>query len=125
MVQSTGKPSRQLKVVDCDTHFWQPLATWRPLIESQHRDAVVACLASLDVGDEAFARAGVPLEMQTDASGRRYNDVGDDVPERLEYMDSKGVDVQIVFPGARQASLIPDATLAAAACRAVNRWSAK
>ena len=70
--------------------------------------------------------AGDKLEnLQRDASGRTYSDTGDDATERLEYMDQEGIDVQIIFPGASRATLIPDPDVSAAARRAVNQWNAE
>ena len=121
MAHSSESPS-QIEVVDCDTHFWQPVALWEGLINERHRQKAVEFLSN--VGQPT--PRGYKLDsLQTDASGRTYSDTGDDATERLEYMDQEGIDVQIIFPGASRATLIPDPDVSAAACRAVNRWNAE
>jgi predicted TIM-barrel fold metal-dependent hydrolase len=110
------------RVVDCDTHFWQPIETWRHLIDPMDRDVVERCLAT----DDPMKAPGHQMKaLLTDASGRRYSETGDRLHERLEYMDAHGIDTQIIFPGASRATMIPDPEVAAAACRAVNRWNAE
>jgi predicted TIM-barrel fold metal-dependent hydrolase len=122
MEMETESSPRTLKVVDCDTHFWQPVELWQELIDKRYRETVV------EVFRDAERRRGekkLVTHMSTDAAGRAYRDVGDRASDRLRHMDEEEVDVQIIFPGASRAPMISDADVAAAACRAVNRWNAE
>src|SRR4051794_32212532 len=38
-------------------------------------------------------------------------------------MDGEGIDACVIYPGAAKIACNPDADLAAAACRALNRWA--
>jgi predicted TIM-barrel fold metal-dependent hydrolase len=108
-------------VVDCDTHFWQPVHLWDHLIEKRHRAAIVSFLDGNTVAQKNNGMSA----LHVDASGKPYSDTGDDPTERLTHMDREGIDVQIIFPGASRAPLLPDPEAAAAACRAVNQWNAE
>jgi uncharacterized protein len=109
-------------VVDCDTHFWQPVRLWEKFIDKQHRAAIVSFL---DQDQTILNKNREVSPLTVDASGKQYSDIGDDPNERLAHMDREGIDVQIIFPGASRAALIPDPEAAAAACRAVNLWNAE
>jgi predicted TIM-barrel fold metal-dependent hydrolase len=117
-----SEPATDIRVVDCDTHFWQPVALWEDMVDEKHRRSIVEFMN--DIG-QAKSRGYKVENLQKDASGRIYSDTGDDARERIQYMDDEGIDVQIIFPGASRAMLIPDAEASAAACRAVNRWNAE
>jgi hypothetical protein len=36
--------ARKLKVIDCDSHFWQPLAIWEKFIDAQYREPIVTAV---------------------------------------------------------------------------------
>ncbi len=116
--------AKKTKVVDCDTHFWQYLPLWQRFLDEPHRGQVTKYFTEYEgtrSGDTTLKK------MTEDASGKKYSDIpgGDDPVERLKWMDQEGMDVNIIFPGAGRAPMVPDADAAAAACRAVNRWNAE
>jgi predicted TIM-barrel fold metal-dependent hydrolase len=110
-----------MKVVDCDTHFWQPTERWEHLIDGSYREQIVEFL---NQGLISHPMRYQMDKLQSDTSGKKYSDVGDNVTERLDHMDQEGIDAQIIFPGASRAGMIPDPQASAAACRAVNQWNA-
>lgn len=114
---------RKTRVVDADTHFWQPFSAWERYVDAKYRAPVAAFLGEA----EASQASELVKKMTEDASGRKYRDIpgSDDPVERLKHMDSEGMDVNIIYPGAGRAAMAPEPDVAAAACRAVNRWNAE
>jgi predicted TIM-barrel fold metal-dependent hydrolase len=108
-------PARTL-VVDCDTHFWEPLELWESYIDPKHHDAVVRRLKAVTPSVASDVTEKV----------RPYMSIrgGDDPEARLEWMDEEGIFANIIYPGASGVFTIPDPEAQAAACRAVNRWAA-
>ena len=119
---------RQLKVIDCDSHFWQPLALWEKFIDSRHHNAIVAAVDDVIGGTPlpggAFLSAKTRGGAVLGALGKNHKG-GDDVNTRLQWMDSEGIDIQVIYP-TMMALLpcLPDPDVAAAAARALNRYSA-
>ena len=106
------------KVVDCDTHFNQPLALWQPYIEDRHRDAITQFVAGLRTKNSSNLREKMGLAEYEAIKG------GDDPLERLKWMDGEGIDTNVIYPGQSVVSMMDDPHAASAACRALNRWAA-
>ncbi|WP_417620267.1 amidohydrolase family protein [Parasphingorhabdus sp.] len=107
----------QALVVDCDTHFWQPLQLWESYIDEEYRDAIRQVI---DTSELVPAAARVRVEEAMKIKG------GDYPEERIEWMDEEGIDVCIIYP-TTMAFLCyhEDIDIAAAACRGLNRWAAE
>ena len=138
------------RVVDCDTHFWQPLELWQDYIEPEYRQRIVdinptpmdpekkqllLATASAASAENAAPRptpvaAGKPVFIDGHVGGAQFsldaqNIRGGDFPvERLQWMDSEGIDTCIIYCGSAGIVYHPDVDIAAAACRALNRWAA-
>jgi predicted TIM-barrel fold metal-dependent hydrolase len=119
MLDSAHKPL----VVDCDTHFWQPFELWEKFLDKKHRTNVETFVRGNK--PPTFANKKLLSSLNEDASGKRYDSIGDDPADRLAHMDTEGIDVQIIFPGASRVPLMPDADGATAGCIAVNQWNAE
>ena len=50
----------KLKVIDCDSHFWQPLALWEKFIDAHYREPIVAAVDHVIGRGARRARAGGP-----------------------------------------------------------------
>lgn len=105
-------------VVDCDTHFWQPLELWEQYLDEPYRSAITKHLAETEV---------VPRQIQGKKAEEATKVRGGDHPDaRLEWMDGEGIDACVIFPtNMAHLCYLPDGDLASAACRALNRWSAE
>lgn len=110
--------SDSVAVVDCDTHFWQPLDEWEPYIDPAHREVVVEYVAASDPMPKLDA--AVREKLLADMAQIRG---GDHAPDRLRWMDDEGIAVNVIYPGWLHASA-PDPVVASAAARAMNRWAA-
>jgi len=112
---------KKTKVVDCDTHFWNPTELWQPYIDPKYRDVILESLvptAQSTAGQQAIAKT---IQME------RYRGIkgADDPPERIKWMDSEGIDVNVIYPGAGKVPLLSDPQAAAAGCRALNSWASE
>jgi predicted TIM-barrel fold metal-dependent hydrolase len=143
----TGAPVKT-KVVDCDTHFWQPLELWQEYIDPAYRQRIIdinptpmdpekkkLLLATATTSAPSSsapvepAPGGKPVFIDGHVGGARFsldaqNIRGGDHPvERLQWMDSEGIDTCIIYCGSAAIVYNPDVDIAAAACRALNRWA--
>jgi predicted TIM-barrel fold metal-dependent hydrolase len=127
-------------VVDCDTHFWEPVELW-----SRHIDPGFAGRAPrfvddggrllMQVGESIYPRAanhrGLGATYGPDETLHEQTiwdkEVSNHGPRRLKFMDEQGVDVHIIFPtlGMVGFSSIQDPALAGACARAYNRYCAE
>jgi predicted TIM-barrel fold metal-dependent hydrolase len=109
----------QTMVVDCDTHFWGPREPWEDYLEPRQKAAVLEKLVSVTLQLHANIVKKLPASQAIRG--------GLDPAERLKWMDDEGIHVNIIYPSNAGAavSLIDDPDLAAAGCRAVNRWAAE
>jgi predicted TIM-barrel fold metal-dependent hydrolase len=110
----------KMRVIDCDTHFWQPFELWEGYVDPKlHKTMKEAWetktglhLAAPDIRkrqEEAFKIKGA-----------------DHVKERLEWMDEEGIDACVIYPsGAGLLAYDEDMVVAAETCLAVNLWSAQ
>jgi len=118
----------ELKIIDCDSHFWQPLAMWDKFIDDQYHDSIVQAVDHVIGGKPlpggAFVSASTRGGAVLGALGKNHRG-GDHAGARLEWMDSEGIDVQVIYP-TMMALLpcLPDAGVAASAARALNRYAA-
>ncbi len=107
-----------MTLVDCDTHFWQPSESWTDRVAGRWRSDVEQFMGEWTSSTAQLSRE-LGLEKYQAIQG------ADDPTERLRWMDSEGVDVNIIFPGAGLVSMMSGAGPAAAACRALNEWAAE
>jgi predicted TIM-barrel fold metal-dependent hydrolase len=133
-----------MKVVDCDTHFWQPLDVWQDHIDPAWREKVkeahsrirppfVAINTQGGVKPGAPVAAGATKESRLNdwsnfqaKNERAYLIRGGDHPDaRIEWMDEEGIDACIIYPTlAAGHAYHPDIELSTQAARGLNRWAA-
>ncbi|HWE55304.1 MAG TPA: amidohydrolase family protein [Acidimicrobiales bacterium] len=124
-------------IVDCDTHFWEPIELWDEYIEPEFRASAPHLVHD---GDRLLMQVGqsvYPSAPNHRGLGATYGpretlkeqviwdrEVSCDAQRRLEFMDRTGADVHIVFPtlGMVGFSSIDDPAVAAACARAYNRF---
>jgi predicted TIM-barrel fold metal-dependent hydrolase len=124
-------------VVDCDTHFWEPLELWAQhidpeFVERAPRFVDDAGRLLMQVGDSIYPSAANHRGLGATYGPRGTlheqtvwdKEVSNDGPRRLEFMDEQGVDVHVVFPtlGMVGFNSIDDPALAGACARAYNRY---
>ena len=120
-------------VVDCDTHFWEPLELWAEYIAPSFRDRAPAFVSDhgrllMQVGESVYPTAanhrGLAATYGPDAELPEQmiwdKQVSTDAPRRLVFMDEQRTDVHIIFPtlGMVGFSSIADPALAGACARA-------
>jgi predicted TIM-barrel fold metal-dependent hydrolase len=107
--------------VDFDTHFWQPVELWEHHIDPEHASAV------LDYFDKTSPlRTGRFDKKIRDAVAEKMADpAADDPHERLRWMDENDISATVIYPSHAQYSFAADPEVAAAGCRAVNRWASE
>jgi predicted TIM-barrel fold metal-dependent hydrolase len=126
-------------VVDCDTHYWEPLELWADYLDPAFRNQAPHFVHD---GDRLLMQVGesiYPSAPEHPGLAKTYGPdetlheqtiwdkaVSTDAPRRLKTMDEEGVDVQIIFPtlGMVGFSGIRDPQLAGACARAYNRYCA-
>jgi predicted TIM-barrel fold metal-dependent hydrolase len=106
--------------MDCDTHFWQPLDLWRPHIDREFEPAVVDYHRASD----PLGKGSVDPAVEAKIRERMANPAVEDPHERLRWMDSEGLYLNVVFQYPAWFSFCADPEIAVAGCRALNRWSA-
>src|SRR4051812_2777423 len=111
------------KVVDCDTHFWQPLELWVDYIEPAFRQPIIELNPTTIDPDKLKAMMAEASKPLVEASAERagggstagFQDghvggvqntldalkiKGGDYPDaRIEWMDSEGVDACVIYTG--------------------------
>jgi predicted TIM-barrel fold metal-dependent hydrolase len=107
--------------VDFDTHFWQPVELWQDCIAAEHASAV------LDYFDKTSPlRTGRFDKKIRDAVAEKMMEpAADDPHERLRWMDANDIVTTVIFPSHAQFSFAADPEVAAAGCRALNRWASQ
>jgi predicted TIM-barrel fold metal-dependent hydrolase len=134
--------ARTYKVIDADGHILEPLDIWAKYMDPGHRDRAPRLVLDnngkerLLVEDKVLgspkglgrlgavgARDGsVPADTMMYADGRRG---GFDPHERIKDLDLDGIDAAFLYPSIGLFSgAVSDPQLAAAMCRAYNRWLA-
>lgn len=126
-----------LGIVDCDTHFWEPVELWGRHIDPGYAEQA-PCLVHdgerllMKVGEHIYPSAanhrGLGATYGPDRSLHEQTiwdkEVSNDASRRLKFMDQQGVAVHIIFPtlGMVGFSSIGDPDLAGACARAYNRY---
>jgi predicted TIM-barrel fold metal-dependent hydrolase len=110
----------QTGAMDLDTHFWQPLELWRPFIDPEHERAVV----EFHLDADPLGKSTIDPEVEKKIRERQGNPAVEDPVERLRWMDGEGVYLNVVYPYPAWFSFATDPVIAAAGCRALNRWAA-
>ena len=124
MTLSTLAVSVETGAMDLDTHFWQPLEMWRPFIDAEYESAVVSFHDEADpLGATNAGRSGVDPMVEKKIRERQQNPAVEDPTERLRWMDSEGIYMNVVYPYPAWFSFCPDPDIARAGCRALNRWA--
>jgi uncharacterized protein len=110
--------------MDLDTHFWQPLDVWRSFIDPAHARAVVEFHEATDpLGAGNVEGARLDPAVVRKIRERQGNPAVEDPAERLRWMDGEGLYLNVVFPYPAWFSFCSDPVIAAAGCRALNRWA--
>ena len=126
-------------VIDCDTHYWEPVSVWSDYIEPGLRPRAPKLVHD---GDRILVQVGESVYPSTPnhrGLGATYGPdetlheqtiwdkaVSTDPKRRLAFMDAERTDIHIIFPtlGMVGFSSIQDPELAGACARAYNRWCA-
>ena len=137
------------RTIDADSHFMEPLDLWARYIDPAYRSRCLEIRyderAGLQVGIEG--RTLPPGRARSTLQGfaigvaygqkERGGSMGsfeasavldgslEDMDERIRFLDREGFDCQIIFPtlGLVWEGLVEEPELAAAHCRAYNRWA--
>src|SRR5690349_18561804 len=85
--------------MDLDTHFWQPLERWRSFIDAEHESAVVAFHEEIDpLGAKNAGKSNVDPAVEKKIRERQNNPAVEDPAERLRWMDSEGLYLNVIYP---------------------------
>ena len=137
--------------IDGDSHFMEPFDLWLDYMEPAYRDRCIRFPRDPERGeiDIEVEGARVPrseslstLQLfgvatgygQKEHEGRGLGQIDthfvfdrglEDMDERIRFLDAEGFDKQYIFPtlGLIWEGLVEDPALAAAHCRAYNRWA--
>jgi predicted TIM-barrel fold metal-dependent hydrolase len=124
MSLSTASPvSVDTGAMDLDTHFWQPVELWRDAIDKEHAAAVLAFHEATDPLSETNAGRMVDPVVVQKIRERQGNPAVEDPVERLRWMDGEGLYMNVIYPYPAWFSFTTDPVIAAAGCRALNRWA--
>jgi uncharacterized protein len=135
--------SRSYNLVDADAHVLEPLDLWVKYLEPAYRDRAPKAIVDTD-GKQRLLIEGKVYGSKTkginaigglgarqgavDTSKMTYNDGrpgGFDPHERMKDLDLDGIDAAFLYPTlGLYAGTIQEPNLAAAVCRAYNRWLA-
>ncbi|MBW2497542.1 MAG: amidohydrolase family protein [Deltaproteobacteria bacterium] len=105
-------------LIDCDTHFWQPFEVWESHVDRRRKDAVATWL------DDHDPYKTLDPEVTAVLRKRMLENPADDPKARLEWLDSSNIGGNVIYPGSGLVSYSANPEVAAAACRALNRWAA-
>ncbi len=138
-------------IIDGDSHFMEPFDLWLRYIDPAFRDRCAQFPISDDGTEMDIVIEGAPIPRseslstlqlfgvatgygQKEHEGRRLGEIDthfvfdqglEDMGERIRFLDREGFDRQYIFPtlGLVWEGLVEDPALAAAHCRAYNRWA--
>ena len=135
--------SRAYNVIDADGHILEPLNLWDKYMDPKFRDRAPRLVIDQETGKEKLDVEGQLLGSQQGMGGiggvgarqgavkaaeMKYEEGrpgGFDPHKRIPDMDSDGIDAAFLYPSLGLFSgAIHDPELAAATCRAYNRWLA-
>ena len=138
------------RIIDADSHFMEPLDLWEQYIDPKYRSR---CLRfeqdpqndrytiviedfridhSGDLSIEELLGVAVGYGQKEAGQGLKSFDPAaafshslEDMDNRLRFLDSEGIESQFIYPtlGLFWEDLVEDPELAAAHCRAYNRWA--
>ncbi|NOT55679.1 MAG: amidohydrolase [Deltaproteobacteria bacterium] len=137
-----------MKIVDGDSHFIEPLDLFTRYMEPAYRERAMRVVNDPTTGKQHMIVDGKPMRLGSDTEemlsiivGHGQKEEGNalnefdrsliasadwqDMGKRVQYLDTEGLDYQILFPtlGLLWEGEIRDAGLAAAHCRAYNTWA--
>lgn len=137
-----------MKIVDGDSHFIEPLDLFTRYIDPVYRERAMRVANDPSTGKQQLLVDGKVMRLGSDTEemlsiivgygqkedGHALNEfdrslisTGDwqDMGKRVQFMDSEGIDVQVLFPtlGLLWEGDVRDPQLAAALCRAYNTWA--
>src|SRR5271156_6818644 len=114
--------TRAYNVVDADGHILEPLDLWNNYIDPKFRDRAPRIVKGENGKERLIIEehaAGDTMEYKEGKAG------GFDPHARIPDMDADGIDAAFLYPSLGLfAGAIHDPELAAAVCRAYNRWLA-
>ena len=129
---------RTYDVIDADGHVLEPADLWEKYIDPKFRDGAPRIIIDTDGRERASVAGkiiggpkglimsgsiGIPLDQIDGMKYAEGKQGGFDPHSRLEDMDLDGIDAAILYPSLGLFSgAITDPDLAAAVCRAYNRW---
>ncbi len=113
-------PVTQTGFFDCDTHFWQPRHLWQPYVDKEFESAVEA----YDEECDPLGKGKVDPAVEAKIRERQALPGADDPVERLTWMDAESIAATVIYSNPSWFSYAPDPDIAAAGCRAINRWIA-
>ncbi len=138
------------RIIDADSHFMEPLDLWERYIDPRFREQ---CLrferdsetgsCTVAIGDLRIDHSGgltieellgvaVGYGQKEDGQGLQSFDTTEafdhsleDMDSRIDFLNAQGIEGQFIYPtlGLLWEELVEDAELAAAHCRAYNRWA--
>ena len=113
--------SRVYNVIDADGHILEPLDLWAKYMDPKFRDRAPRLVTDNETGKEKLL-----VEQQMLGSEQGMGGIGGvDPHKRIPDMDLDGIDAAFLYPSMGLfAGAVHEPALAAALCRAYNRWLA-
>lgn len=138
------------RIIDADSHFMEPLDLWEQYIDPKYRSRCLRFEQDLqndrytiviedfkidhsgDLSIEELLGVAVGYGQKEAGQGLKSFDPAaafshslEDMDTRLRFLDSEGIESQFIYPtlGLFWEDLVEDPELAAAHCRAYNRWA--
>jgi predicted TIM-barrel fold metal-dependent hydrolase len=138
------------RIIDADSHFMEPLDLWEQYIDPKYRSRCLRFEQDLqndrytiviedfkidhsgDLSIEELLGVAVGYGQKEAGQGLKTFDPAaafshslEDMDTRLRFLDSEGIESQFIYPtlGLFWEDLVEDPELAAAHCRAYNRWA--
>src|SRR5262247_423664 len=137
-----------MKIVDGDSHLIEPLDLFVRYMEPSHRERAMCVVNDPATGKQRMLVDGKPMHLGSDTeemlsiivghgqkedghalhefdrsliASRDWQDMG----KRVQFLDTEGIDQQILFPtlGLLWEAEVCDPQLAAAHCQAYNTWA--
>ena len=138
------------RIIDADSHFMEPLDLWEQYIDPKYRsrclrfeqdlqndrytiviedfkidhsgDLSIEELLGVAVG---YGQKEAGQELKSFDPAGAFSHSLEDMDTRLRFLDSEGIESQFIYPtlGLFWEDLVEDRELAAAHCRAYNRWA--
>jgi predicted TIM-barrel fold metal-dependent hydrolase len=114
--------ARTYNVIDADGHILEPVDIWDKYIDPAYRDRAPKMIIDTDGKERLLVEGKINEATMKDVEGRPG---GFDPHARIPDMDLDGIDAAFLYPSIGLFSgAVQDPGLAAAMCRAYNRWLA-